>query len=140
MRLNRPCLINNKTKKSPAFKNWRFKTPPSFIRDILSGERKNATKDDVSPYQYLIDKIGNQSVSVYRDVSDPHISYGNPAYNSFDPNIKVKMTYKDFIRDLNDQIQGVVLRDSSIAEILKDDLPKFPYQEYFNDEYEVEFE
>ena len=66
-------------------KQWGFGLKYDVMEGLarLMGQnisRKNT--EDISPYKYLLEKIGNKNVNVYQD-DDPVFTYNNPAFNSF---------------------------------------------------------
>ena len=71
LRLNRPCIFDGMGLNSSAVNKWGF----GMKYDILDGLAKLMGQDpskgkktqNVEPYKYLLEKIGNKEVAVYQD-------------------------------------------------------------------------
>lgn len=67
---------------------------------IRSKPEEDKTERDKHPYKYLLDKIGDKEVKVYKDLT-PVIPYSNPSYNSFKEETATPIKYSKFIEEMS---------------------------------------
>jgi hypothetical protein len=74
---------------------WGFGTKLNLmdVLPMLKGEEsKSKEQPKVKPYEYLLNKIGQKEVRVYKDM-EPEVGFGNPAYNSYKEATAVEIKY-----------------------------------------------
>jgi hypothetical protein len=71
LRLNRPCIFDGMGLNSTAVSKWGFGMKYDILDGLakLMGQDPSKTKktQNVEPYKYLLEKIGNKEVAVYQD-------------------------------------------------------------------------
>jgi len=86
LRLNRPCIFDGLGLNSTAVNKWGFGMKYDILDGIarlMGGDPSKSKKtQNVEPYKYLLEKIGDKEVRVFHD-NDPQVGFTNPAFNSF---------------------------------------------------------
>ena len=102
---------------------------------------KGKKTQNVEPYKYLLEKIGNKDVAVYHD-NDQQVKFSNPAFNSFKESTVVNMKYKDFINKMGQFSQGFTMKYDleSIDSSLLKDLPSASFFDEFSNMFAAEIE
>ena len=102
---------------------------------------KGKKTQNVEPYKYLLEKIGNKDVAVYHD-NDQQVKFSNPAFNSFKESTVVNMKYKDFISKMGQFSQGFTMKYDleSIDSSLLEDLPSASFFDEFSNMFAAEIE
>jgi hypothetical protein len=145
MRLSRPCIFDGLALNTNAVKKWGFgtKLEMSDVLPMLRGEETEvkADKPRAKPYGYLLEKIGQKEVRVYKDI-EPEVGFGNPAYNSYKDSTFEHMKYKKFLKQMSKSAQGFTIKDDifTIDKDLLNDLPMADFIEEFSDLLAVDFE
>lgn len=103
---------------------------------VLEGEKQNKT----NPYSYLLEKMGNETVDVYSDLSPDQITFNNPAFNSFKPESMLEMKYSEFFEQMNKNGLGLAMRQRINDQSLLNDIPLPTFLQEFNDPFEIEIE